>query len=78
MFVVRAEDNTQWTQSLDRWLSIDAHVILFVIVPALIFTDAFYLDFHLFRRVFGQSLWLAGPGVIAGELDSAALQTCRR
>mmetsp|Transcript_5844 Transcript_5844/g.21328 ORF Transcript_5844/g.21328 Transcript_5844/m.21328 type:complete len:1082 (+) Transcript_5844:258-3503(+) len=60
------EDSSQWTESLDRWLGIDAHVILFVIVPALIFTDAFFIDFHVFRRVFAQALWLAGPGVIAG------------
>lgn len=39
-------------------------VILFVLLPPLIFESSYSMDFHVFAKVSYQSLWLAGPGLI--------------
>ena len=52
--------------SIAAWTSIDPHLFLIIFIPALIFGSAFTINFHTFRRVTGQVLLLAGPGVLIG------------
>ncbi|GMH43152.1 hypothetical protein BSKO_11074 [Bryopsis sp. KO-2023] len=51
---------------LQIWTGIGPELLLLIFLPSLIFASAFSLDFHIVKRVFGQVLTLAGPGVIIG------------
>ena len=42
----------------------DPHLMLYIFLPTLIFESAFVMDVHTFRKTIGQSLVLAGPGLI--------------
>ena len=44
--------------------TMDPHLMLFVFLPTLIFESAFVMDVHTFRKTIGQSMLLAGPGLI--------------
>mmetsp|Transcript_26068 Transcript_26068/g.59435 ORF Transcript_26068/g.59435 Transcript_26068/m.59435 type:complete len:867 (-) Transcript_26068:180-2780(-) len=58
--------------SLDTWLHIDPHLIMFVFLPALIFGDAMAIDTHQLKVSAWQVLMLAGPGVVIGAFATAA------
>jgi len=49
---------------------VDAHVILLVLLPPLIYESASHMSWHVFSRVSGQAFILAFPGVI--------IQACAR
>lgn len=51
-------------ESLLSWEHLHPHVILFVFLPPLLYESASAMDYHIFTRVFGQSVLLAGPGVV--------------
>ena len=50
---------------------IDPHVLLAAFIPALIYESAFDMNFHIFSKIFGQVLLLAGPGVLIGTTMTA-------
>jgi len=61
------------SDSIEMWLKIDPHLLLYTFLPALIFADAINLNVHLAQRVFFQCLLLAGPGVLMGSVMNAAV-----
>jgi hypothetical protein len=48
--------------SIDQWLSIDPHLLLFAFLPALLFGDAITMEFASISKAFGQMLILATAG----------------
>jgi NhaP-type Na+/H+ or K+/H+ antiporter len=48
------------------WGNIDATLILFIFLPALIFGEAMSLNFHRVKEALLSSIILAGPGSIIG------------
>jgi len=57
--------------SYDMWIGIDPHLILFTMLPALLAGDAMAADTTVVKRVAGQCMFLAGPGLIACTMLSA-------
>ena len=56
--------------SMESWITIDPHLLLFAFLPALLFGDAKETDTHLLFRKIKEILILALPGVvIAGVLS---------
>lgn len=53
-------------RSIEFWEKVHPHVILFVLLPPLIYEDSSTIDFHVFRRVLRSSLLLAFVGVAMG------------
>jgi NhaP-type Na+/H+ or K+/H+ antiporter len=49
--------------SVDAWKGAHPHVILFCLLPPLLFEDAASMEFYTFRKVLMSSILLAGPGV---------------
>ena len=49
--------------SVQSWKGTHPHVILFVLLPPLLFEDASGMDYYVFRKVLLSSIILAGPGV---------------
>jgi NhaP-type Na+/H+ or K+/H+ antiporter len=49
--------------SVVSWKGAHPHVILFVLLPPLLFEDASGMDYYVFRKVLMSSILLAGPGV---------------
>jgi NhaP-type Na+/H+ or K+/H+ antiporter len=63
--------------SVAAWARVDPHVILFVLLPPLIFESAFSLNVHVFKKVAFSSMLLAGPGVVLSvALTGGALMGC--
>lgn len=62
---------------LDRgiyWAShIDAHLLLYVFLPILIFEAAFAMDVHTFKKSFVNSVLLAVPGIIIAIILTAGM-----
>lgn len=54
------------------WSTIDAHLLLLLFLPALIFESAFNSDWHIFKVEFGQVLIMAGP-MLLGSTGLSAL-----
>ncbi|SFD19807.1 cation:proton antiporter [Pseudoalteromonas denitrificans] len=52
---------------------LDANLIMFIFLPALVFESAFSLEVHLFKRMLSQIALLAIPGLIICTLFTAAL-----
>ena len=50
-------------ESVGSWKNAHPHVILFVLLPPLLFEDASGMDYYVFRKVLVSSMLLAGPGV---------------
>jgi len=50
--------------SIEAWTNVDAHVLLFVFLPVLLFQSAFTVDPHIMRHEALQIFCLAGPGVL--------------
>lgn len=49
--------------SVVAWKGAHPHVILFVLLPPLLFEDSSGMDYYVFRKVLMSSILLAGPGV---------------
>jgi len=60
-----------WYQSVEMWQHVDPHLVMYVFLPALIFAEAMKLNIKLGKRLLGQVLLLACPGVIIGTLLTA-------
>ena len=60
-------------ESAVRLSNIDAHLILFVFLPPLLFESAFNMDVGIFARVLNQVLVLAGPGLLISTLVTGGL-----
>ena len=58
-------------KSVVAWKGAHPHVILFVLLPPLLFEDASGMDYYVFRKVLMSSIILAGPGVLASMLLTA-------
>lgn len=52
---------------------LDAELILFIFLPALVFESAYSLEVHLFKRMFSQIALLAIPGLIICTILTALL-----
>ncbi|MEC4724453.1 sodium:proton antiporter [Shewanella sp. D64] len=52
---------------------LDANLIMFIFLPALVFESAFSLEVHLFKRMFSQIAVLAIPGMVICTLITALL-----
>ena len=48
--------SNELAESVYQWTNIDGHVLLLVFLPGLLFKDAFEVNFHLFKKSFGQLL----------------------
>eukprot|EP01051_Picozoa_sp_SAG22_P016443 SAG22_NODE_2324_length_2712_cov_2.484118_1_plen_747_part_10 len=59
--------------SVDAWKATHPHVILFCLLPPLLFEDASSMDFYTFRKVLKASALLAGPGVAMSMFLTAGL-----
>jgi NhaP-type Na+/H+ or K+/H+ antiporter len=56
------------SDSIDMWVHIDAHLLLYVFLPALLFGDAYKMNPHHVKTCFWPCFILAGPGVFIGTL----------
>ena len=61
------------SDSVASWKAAHPHVILFVLLPPLLFEDASSMDYYVFRKVLASSVLLAGPGVALSMLFTALL-----
>lgn len=61
------------SSTLNLVSDIEPHLILFVFLPTLIFESAFCMEVHLLRRMFGQIVILAIPGMIVAAIATAGL-----
>lgn len=62
--------------ALESLASVDPHLILLLFLPTLIFESAFAMETHLFKRMLGQIIILAVPGLLlCGALTAALAQT---
>jgi NhaP-type Na+/H+ or K+/H+ antiporter len=51
----------------------DAHLILYVFLPILIFEAAFAMDMHTFKKSAENAFWMAGPGIVTATLMTGGL-----
>eukprot|EP00397_Hematodinium_sp_SG-2012_P006626 GEMP01006660.1.p1 GENE.GEMP01006660.1~~GEMP01006660.1.p1 ORF type:complete len:999 (+),score=130.70 GEMP01006660.1:12-3008(+) len=61
------------SKSIEMWVHIDPHTLLYIFLPALIFGDVIFLNCTAFRAALTQCLLLAGPGVIIGTVLTAVV-----
>eukprot|EP01048_Picozoa_sp_COSAG05_P000997 COSAG05_NODE_31_length_28416_cov_170.150652_20_plen_389_part_00 len=54
--------------STTAWAEINPHVIMYGLLPPLLFESAFGVDFHVFKKVAGTGVVLAVPGVVFATL----------
>ncbi|MBD3635823.1 MAG: cation:proton antiporter [Crocinitomicaceae bacterium] len=66
-------DASMLDRSFDWASSLDAHVILTVFLPILIFEAAFAMDVHTFKKSFVNSVLLAIPGILMALFATAGL-----
>jgi hypothetical protein len=52
--------------ALRQLSNIDSHLLLNLLLPPLLFESAFAVDWHIFTKIWGYALLLAGPGLILG------------
>ena len=52
---------------------IEAHLVLFIFIPGLLFESAFDADYHTFSKEMNQALLLAGPGVVVNTFLTGIL-----
>jgi len=52
--------------SVEKWVDIEGHAMLFIFLPPLLFADTMQTDFGLFKVSLGQCMLLASTGVLAG------------
>jgi sodium/hydrogen exchanger 10/11 len=60
-------------EAVIRFSNIDAHLILYVFLPPLLFESAFNMDVTIFSKVFKQVLLLAGPGLMVATFITGYL-----
>ena len=76
ILVNTANENLHFTEiffeSIISWKGAHPHIILFVLLPPLLFEDASSMDYYTFRKVLMSSILLAGPGVGFGMICCAA------
>ena len=65
----------QLGESMESWINIDPHLLLFAFLPALLFGDAKETDTHLLFRKMKEILILAFLGVSVAALMSALVYT---
>ena len=58
--------------SVSGWVNSHPHIILFVLLPPLLFEDSASIDYHVFRKSLPSSVLLAGPGVMLSSALSGA------
>ena len=51
----------------------DPHLMLYIFLPVLIFESAFAMDVHTFKKTVGQSLILAGPGMVTNAVLTSVM-----
>jgi len=59
--------------SIHIWSQFNPHLLLYVFLPALIFESAFNSDWHIFKKIFGQVLIMAGPMLLIATFLSACM-----
>ena len=59
--------------SVEYWLNVDPHVIMYGLLPPLLFESAFGVDFHVFVKVAAMAIIMALPGVIVATGCTAAV-----
>ena len=57
--------------SVERWVQLDGHALLFIFLPPLLFADTMHMDWALFKVSLGQCMLLASTGVLLGALLTA-------
>lgn len=65
-YYIKEDDKVYWWQwhaSVWMWEGISPHLLLYIFLPALIFSEALCVNVHELGRSFFQVLLLAGPGV---------------
>ena len=60
-------------EAIAVYSEIDAHLLLLLFLPALIFESAFNSDWHIFKIEFNQILIMAGPMLVVCTFMSAAM-----
>jgi len=58
--------SNSWYDSVAMWKAIDPHLLFYIFLPALVFSEAMRLNKKLVSSCFWQILLLAGPGVLIG------------
>jgi len=58
-------------QAIRSTQNIDAHIILLIILPPLIYEASSHMNYHVFKRVSGTAALLAFPGMIIGLCSTA-------
>jgi hypothetical protein len=71
--LVRDTIGARITESVEQWLHIDPHLLLYAFLPALLFGDTMSLNMHMVGKCFWQCWWLAFPGVIFGTVLTGAV-----
>ena len=51
-------------ESVDLWAKVDPHIMLYVLLPPILFESATKMNVHVFRQMGKSILILAGPGVL--------------
>ena len=69
----RVIDASMLDRSIDWASKLDAHLILTVFLPILIFEAAFAMDVHTFKKSFVNSILLAVPGILMALFATAGL-----
>jgi sodium/hydrogen exchanger 10/11 len=57
--------------SYEMWMTIDPHLLMVALLPALLAGDAMTIDTSVAKRVAYQCLYLAGPGVVISTFATA-------
>jgi NhaP-type Na+/H+ or K+/H+ antiporter len=52
------------SDSIDNWRDLDPEILLFLFLPPLLFTSAFSVEYHIFRRLATQAVLLATVAVV--------------
>jgi len=59
------------SESIDWWVEINPHVLLFTFLPPLLFGDSMGMNWHHIKKCLWQCLLLACPGVLLGAVLTA-------
>ena len=65
------KDDEQLGTSIGLWIDINPEALLLIFLPGLLFGDAVQVNYHLFKKSFWQTLWLAFPGMLLGTVLTA-------
>ena len=59
--------------SVNEWMEVNPHVLIFVFLPVLIFESALNCEWHIFKRQLNPILALAVPGVAVSTVVTALI-----